>query len=56
MQEKYFVVCDGVGYPQQIYFTKEDAFGSRSEYIDVFDENGVKVCVYQLVDGQYINY
>lgn len=35
--------------PEAIYFSEEDAFASGFEFIDVFDEEGIKLISYKLV-------
>lgn len=43
----YFVVS-ATDEPEAIYFSDEDAFASGFEYIDVFDEEGLKIISYKL--------
>lgn len=51
IKEKYFVCSDG-DCPSAIYFNKDEAFEeSPTEYIDSFDEDGVKVTSYKLMSN-----
>lgn len=53
IKEKYFVCSDG-DCPSAIYFNKDEVFeNSESDYIDSFDEDGVKVSSYKLVGDFY---
>lgn len=53
IKEKYFVCSNGDA-PESIWFDKDEVFeDSYSEYIDSFDEDGVKVTAYKLVNGEY---
>lgn len=53
IKEKYFV-CSNGDCPESIYFNKDEVLGeSESEYIDSFDEDGIKVSSYKLIDGLY---
>lgn len=50
--EKYFVTSNG-DEPEQIFFSKQEAFDTESNYVDSFDENGIKVNSYKWVDNGY---
>lgn len=53
IKEKYFVCSNGDA-PESIYFDKNEALeDSYSEYIDSFDEDGVKVSSYKMVGDFY---
>lgn len=48
----YYVASDD-GSPQRIYFELSDAFESRYEFVDVFDQAGFYVESWKLVNGKY---
>jgi len=51
--KKYYVGSNGDA-PLKIMFDEIDAFVSGYEYLDVFDESGDFVELFQLVDGEYV--
>ena len=42
--------------PRQIFFNLEDAVDDGAEYIDVFDENGIRICHYEKEGKEYIQH
>ncbi|MFA7287399.1 MAG: hypothetical protein WC055_00820 [Melioribacteraceae bacterium] len=52
IKEKYFVTSNGDA-PESIYFNKDEVFQEDNDYIDSFDEDGVKVSSYKLVGDSY---
>jgi hypothetical protein len=47
MSDVYFVASSS-DEPEAIYFDEEEAFASGFEFLDVFDEEGIKVLTYKL--------
>jgi hypothetical protein len=50
--ECFFVVSSSEE-PERIFFTKEDAYVTKANYIDSFDAKGMRVAGYKWVDGTY---
>ena len=40
-------------FPEQLYFSKEDAFNSTHAFLDGFNENGIHVKAYKFVKSSY---
>jgi hypothetical protein len=51
---KYFIPNNGDS-PDRIFFNIEDAIQSNQAFIDIFDENGIKIQVYEM-DGKTNRY
>lgn len=50
-KEKYFVAIDG-DEAERIFFDKELAFENESDYIDSFDDKGMPINSYKIVENK----